>query len=107
MENRSKSNLAPAHGGRRKLPLVFTEHGALMAVNVLRSERASQMSVFVVLAFIRFRNILESHADLARKLAELEKKYDAQFRVVFDAIRQLMEPPEPQRHEIGFRPKGK
>ena len=92
-------------GGRRKLPLVFTEHGAIMAANVLNSERAVRASVEVVRAFVRLRQMLASNADLARKLEELEKKYDRQFRVVFDAIRQLMTPPEPKRKQIGFHAK--
>lgn len=92
-------------GGRRKLPLVFTEHGAIMAANVLNSKRAVKTSVQVVRAFVRLRRMLVSNAELARKLEELEKKYDAQFKVVFDAIRQLMTPPEPKRKQIGFQAK--
>jgi len=92
-------------GGRRKLPLVFTEHGAIMAANVLDSKRAVKASVQVVRAFVRLRQMLVSNAELARKLEELEKKYDAQFKVVFDAIRQLMTPPEPKRKQIGFHAK--
>lgn len=90
------------HGGRRKLPFVFTEHGAIMAANVLNSKTAVQASVQVVRAFIRLRQMLTSNEELARKLSDLERKYDSQFRVVFDAIRQLMTPPEPQRKQIGF-----
>ncbi len=75
------------------LPYAFTEHGALMLANVLNSERAAQTSVQVVRAFVRLRQMLASNAELARKLAALENKYDAQFKVVFDAIRQLMSPP--------------
>ena len=93
------------HGGRRKLPLVFTEHGAIMAANVLNSERAIQASVAVVRAFVRLRQILASNAELARKLEDLERKYDRQFKIVFDAIRQLMTPPEPKRKQIGFHAK--
>jgi hypothetical protein len=70
-------------GGRRKLPLVFTEHGAIMAANVLSSEHAVQASVAVVRAFVRLRQMIASNAELARKLAELGRKYDAQFKVVF------------------------
>ena len=92
-------------GGRRYLPYAFTEHGALMLANVLNSERAAQTSVQVVRAFVRLRQMLASNAELARKLAALENKYDAQFKVVFDAIRQLMSPPEPKRREIGFHVK--
>jgi phage regulator Rha-like protein len=94
------------YGGRRYLPYAFTEHGALMLANVLNSERAAQTSVHVVRAFVRLRQILASNAELARKLAALENKYDAQFKVVFDAIRQLMSPPPAKpRREIGFHVK--
>jgi hypothetical protein len=85
------------------LPHTFTEHGAVMLASVLNSERAVEMSLFAVRAFIRLRHVLASHADLARKLDALERKYDQQFKVVCDAIRQLMEPPpEPKRKRIGF-----
>jgi|SRR5688500_10394674 len=84
------------------LPFVFTEHGAIMAANVLNSKKAVQASVQVVRAFIKLRQMLASNAELARKLSDLERKYDSQFKVVFDAIRQLMTPPEPQRKQIGF-----
>jgi hypothetical protein len=92
-------------GGRRYLPYAFTEHGALMLANVLNSERAAQTSVQIVRAFIRLRQMLASNAELARKLAALEKKYDRQFKVVFAAIRELMSPAEPKRREIGFHVK--
>ena len=87
------------------LPSAFTEHGALMLANVLNSERAAQTSVQVVRAFVRLRQLLSSNTELARKLESLEKKYDAQFRVVFDAIRKLMTPEPPKRREIGFHVK--
>ena len=90
---------------RKYLPYAFTEHGALMLANVLKSERASRTSVQVVRAFVRLRQLLASNAGLARKLDSLEMKYDAQFKVVFDAIRQLMTPPEPKRKQIGFQAK--
>jgi hypothetical protein len=86
-------------------PFAFTEHGALMLANVLNSERAALTSVQVVRAFVRLRQLLASNAELSRQLAALEKKYDAQFKIVFDAIRQLMTPPEPKRREIGFHVK--
>ena len=89
-------------GGRRYLPFAFTEHGAFMLANVLNSERAKQTSVQVVRAFIRLRQMLASNAELARKMDSLEKKYDTQFRVVFDAIRKLMTPEPPKPREIGF-----
>lgn len=91
-------------GGRRKRPLVFTEHGAIMAANVLNSRGAIEASVIVVRAFVRIRELLATHKDLARKLEELERKYDGQFRVVFEAIRQLVSPPARARKPIGFRP---
>ena len=81
---------------------LFTEHGAIMAANVLNSKTAVQASVQVVRAFIRLHQMLASNAELARKLSDLERKYDSQFKVVFDAIRQLMNPLEPQRKHIGF-----
>ena len=87
------------------LPFAFTEHGALMLANVLNSESAANTSVMVVRAFVKLRQMLASNAELARKFAAMEKKYDAQFKVVFDAIRQLMSPPEPKRREIGFHVK--
>jgi len=90
---------------RKYLPYVFTEHGALMLANVLNSERAEQTSVMVVRAFVRLRQLLSSNAELARKLEAMEKKYDAQFKVVFDAISQLMSPSETKRKEIGFHVK--
>ena len=85
------------------LPLAFTEHGAIMAANVLSSPRAVAASVMVVRAFIRMRQVLATHVELARKLEELEKRYDAQFRQVFAAVRALMEPPDAcERGRIGF-----
>jgi hypothetical protein len=84
------------------LPHAFTEHGAIMLASVLNSPIAVQASIHVVRAFVRLRQILASNADLARKLDTLEKKYDAQFKVVFEAIRQLMIPPESKRKKIGF-----
>ena len=93
------------HRDPRFPPYAFTEHGALMLANVLNSERAAQTSVLVVRAFVRLRQLLSSNAELARKLETMEKKYDAQFKVVFDAIRQLMSPTETKRKEIGFHVK--
>ena len=90
-------------GGRRYLPQAFTEQGVAMLSSVLLSKRAVMVNVEIMRAFVRLRRILATHADLARKLAALEKRYDAQFRAVFDAIRELMAPPEPPRKRpIGF-----
>jgi hypothetical protein len=93
-----------AHGGRRHVPYVFTEHGAIMAASVLNSPRAVQVSMIVVRAFVRLRQMLQSNVELARKLKALEMKYDGQFEVVFQAIRELMVPPAAARKRIGFRP---
>ena len=95
-------------GGRRYLPYVFTEQGVAMLSSVLRSRRAVQVNIEIMRAFVRLRRMLATNAGLARKLAALEKKYDAQFSVVFDAIRELMTPPEPKKkRSIGFAPWGK
>ena len=94
------------HGGRRRsLPYAFTEQGVAMLSSVLNSERAVAVNIGIMRAFVRLRQMLASNAELARKLAALENKYDRQFKVVFDAIRQLMSPPEPKRREIGFHVK--
>jgi len=90
-------------GGRRYRPYAFTEQGVAMLSSVLRSQRAIQVNIEVMRAFIRLRQMLASHVELARKLDALEKRYDAQFKQVFEAIRQLMAPPEPKRRPIGFR----
>jgi len=84
-------------GGRRYLPQAFTEQGVAMLSSVLHSKRAVMVNVEIMRAFVRLRRILATHADLALKLAALEKKYDAQFKSVFDVIRELMTPPEPPR----------
>ena len=89
-------------GGRRYLPYVFTEQGVAMLSGVLNSHRAVQVNIAIMRAFVRMRRMLVSHEELARKVAALEGKYDSQFRVVFDAIRALMEPPKTQRQRIGF-----
>lgn len=91
-------------GGRRYLPYAFTEQGVAMLSSVLNSKRAVQVNIAIMRAFVKLREILATHKDLARKLNEMEEKYDAQFKVVFDAIRQLMIPPEPKRKKIGFLP---
>jgi hypothetical protein len=91
-------------GGRRYLPYPFTEQGVAMLSSVLRSGRAVQVNVAIMRAFVRLREMLATHKELARKLDEMEHKYDAQFRVVFDAIRQLMAPePVPPKRRIGFK----
>jgi hypothetical protein len=88
--------------GLRHAPMAFTEQGVAMLSSVLNSERAIQVNIAIMRTFTQLRQMLASHADLAQKLADLEKRYDAQFRVVFDAIRQLMKPPDPPHKRIGF-----
>ena len=86
------------------LPYAFTEQGVAMLSSVLRSPLAVAVNIEIMRAFVRLRQMLASHADLARKIEALERKYDAQFKVVFDAIKQLMAPPpQPKRGRIGFR----
>jgi len=89
-------------GGRRAAPYAFTEQGVAMLSSVLRSSRAVRVNVEIMRTFVRLRRMLQANAELARKLEALEKRYDAQFRVVFDAIRELMAPPAKERRRIGF-----
>ena len=100
---RSQFVTSSDRGGRRYSPYAFTEQGVAMLSSVLRSQRAIQVNIEIMRAFIRLRQMLASHVELARKLDALEKKYDAQFKQVFEAIRHLMAPPEPKRRPIGFR----
>jgi hypothetical protein len=89
------------------LPYAFTQEGVAMLSSVLRSDRAIEVNIEIMRAFVRLRELLASHKELARKLNALEKKYDAQFRIVFDAIRELMAPPPPKpKRVLGFRPAG-
>jgi hypothetical protein len=83
-------------------PMAFTEQGVAMLSSVLRSERAVLVNIAIMRAFVRLREMLSSHTELARKLEQMEKKYDGQFRIVFDAIRQLMTPPAKPAREMGF-----
>jgi hypothetical protein len=89
-------------GGRRSNPYAFTEQGVAMLSSVLRSRRAIQVNVAIMRAFVKLRELLGAHKDLARKLDDMEKKYDSQFKVIFDAIRQLMTPAVPKKGKIGF-----
>ena len=92
-------------GGRRYTPYAFTEQGVAMLSSVLRSNRAVQVNIEIMRAFVRLRQMLKGHKELSKKLENLEKKYDAQFKVVFDAIRQLMEPAVgKKKRSIGFAP---
>src|SRR6185369_6514027 len=92
-------------GGRRYLPYVFTEQGVAMLSGLLNSERAIVVNIEIMRAFVKLRQLLASNTDLAHRLDELESKYDKQFKIVFVAIRQLMNPRAVKRKPIGFRPK--
>lgn len=89
-------------GGRRYLPYAFTEQGVAMLSSVLRSKRAVEVNIAVMRAFVKLREMLASNQELARRLDQMEQKYDARFKIVFDAIRELMKPPERPRRAIGF-----
>jgi hypothetical protein len=91
--------------GLRRRPYAFTQEGIAMLSGVLNSERAIHVNIGIMRTFVKFRQMLSSNAQLARKLKALEKKYDEQFAVVFKAIRALMEPPEKKKREIGFKGK--
>jgi hypothetical protein len=89
-------------GSRRARPYAFTEHGAVMLASILNSPIAVQSSIMVVRVFVRLREIMATHKYLARKIDDMEKKYDAQFKVVFEAIRRLLTLPEKPKERIGF-----
>jgi hypothetical protein len=89
-------------GGRRYLPYAFTEQGVAMLSSVLRSTRAVEVNIAIMRTFVQLRRLMGTTRDLARKIEALEKKYDEQFAVVFEAIKQLITPPEPPRRRIGF-----
>lgn len=92
----------PSRGGRRSRPHAFTERGVATLSSVLRSTRAVQVNVEIMRAFVRLRRMLESNAELSRRLDALERKYDGPFRAVFDAIRELMAPERKVTKRIGF-----
>jgi ORF6N domain len=116
--NLKSQSATSSWGGRRKLPMAFTEHGAIMAATVLNAPRAVEASVYVVRAFVRLRELVGSHRELAKRLDDLEAKTEAlamnhetfsrntrnQLKQVFDALRELMTPPDPPRRPIGFIP---
>lgn len=104
--NLKSQSVTSSWGGRRRsLPWAFTEHGVAMLSTVLRSPRAISVSIEIVRAFVRLRRLHGEYGELARKIEDLESRYDSQFTVVFDAIRDLMTPRPPTRRPIGFRPR--
>jgi ORF6N domain len=100
--NLKSQNVISSWGGARSIPMAFTEQGVAMLSSVLRSERAVQVNIQIMRAFVQMRRVLAEHKELAAKLDALEQKYDDQFKVVFDAIRQLMAPPRQKKRPIGF-----
>jgi hypothetical protein len=93
-------------GGRRYLPYAFTEQGVAMLSSVLNSERAVQVNIAIMRTFVKLRELLSTHKELAQKLKQLERKiekHDEEIKVIFDAIRQLMSQPERNKRKIGFR----
>ena len=105
--HRSRSQVVILKRGRniKYLPNAFTEHGILMLSSVLKSDRSVRVNIEIMRTFVKLRQMLASNADLGKKLSDLERKYDHQFKVVFDAIRQLMAPVPSSGKAIGFRPK--
>jgi phage regulator Rha-like protein len=99
---RCQSGTSKGRGGRRYLPYAFTEQGVAMLSSVLNSERAIRVNIELMRAFSRLRHVMSTQSDLVRRLDELEQKYDSQFKVVFDALRRLMAPPEVASRRIGF-----
>ncbi len=90
-------------GGVRKMPRAFTEHGILMLSSVLKSERAIQVNIEIMRTFTQVREMISEYGELKEKIEQMEKKYDHQFKIVFDAIRQLLDPPEGNKRKIGFK----
>jgi len=101
---RSQIVNSSSYGGRRYLPYAFTEQGVAMLSSVLRSSRAVEVNVAIMRTFVQLRRLMDTNRDLARKIEALEKKYDEQFAVVFEAIKQLIAPPAPPKKQIGFHP---
>lgn len=99
---RCQSGTSKGRGGRRYLPYAFTEQGVAMLSSVLNSERAIRVNIELMRAFSRLRHVMSTQSHLVRRLDELEQKYDDHFKVVFDALRQLMAPPEVTGRRIGF-----
>ena len=101
---RSQIVTSKGRGGRRTAPYAFTEHGVAMLSSVLRSERAAEINIEVIRAFVKLRQLVASNSELANRLNHLEQRYDSQFKVVFDAIRQLMSETTqvPPKRRVGF-----
>lgn len=101
----SQIAISKGRGGNRRLPFVFTEQGVAMLSSVLRSDRAIEVNIAIMRAFVKLRGIISTHKDLVKKLEDLERKYeshDHHIKVVFDAIRQLMTEPKKKKYKVGF-----
>jgi len=98
----SGTSTSSTHGGRRYSPFAFTEHGIAMLSSVLRSERAVQVNIAIMRAFLHLRALLATHEDLRRKIDEMEKRYDSKFQAVFATLRQMLEAPIPAKRQFGF-----
>jgi len=98
----SGTSSTKTHGGRRYLPYAFTEHGVAMLSSVLNSDRAIQVNIAIMRAFLQVRAMLATHEDLRRKISEMEKRYDSKFHAVFATLRQMLETPIPPKRHIGF-----
>ena len=97
------SSLAGQHGGRRKAVSAFTEQGVAMLSSVLHSDRAIDVNIAIMRTFVRLRHVIQGHAELAKRIDELEQRYDGQFQVVFDALRELTRlPDDTSRPRAGF-----
>jgi len=103
LTNLKSQTVISSWGGRRHRPYAFTEHGVAMLSSVLRSPRAVRVNIEIMRAFVRLRRWMADSRELAARLDELESRYDSQFKVVFDAIRQLMTPPPKEAGRVGFR----
>jgi hypothetical protein len=109
-ENLKSQNATSSWGGRRKLPSAFTEHGVLMLSSVLNSERAIQVNIQIMRIYTKLKGMIMDHKDILHKLEKLEgkvSKHDDNFKVVFDYLRELLNPPSEPRPKIGFKQKGK
>jgi len=98
----SGTSKTSGRGGRRYLPYVFTEHGIAMLSSVLNSDRAVQMNIAIMRAFLQLRAMLATHEDLKRKIMHMERRYDARFQAIFAALREMLDEPEPSKRQIGF-----
>ncbi len=100
---RFHSGTSKQRGGRRYNPYAFTEQGVAMLSSVLRSDRAVQVNIAIMRAFVKLREMMATHKDLKIKIGEMEKKYDKQFQIIFEAIKQLLESPKKPKRQIGFK----